>query len=219
MTTPVHHLPADALAGYASGEACEAEALLIATHLALCPACRGAVAKLEDLGAATLLSLEPAPPLDLDAMLARLDDPEPVPTVAPRPRVAPTGALRAFPEPLRSYVGDFDGLPWKTKIPGVRSAELGVALGEVPVRLNVLRPGLRLPRHTHAGRELTLVLQGGFENGHGHYGRGDIEVGLPDDVHAMVIDAGDPCIALSVNEGALEPVDLLGRLVSKFVRF
>ena len=219
MTAPVHHLPADTIAAYANGEAPEAEALLVATHLALCPACRGEVARLEAVGGATLESLEPAAPLDLDAMLARLDEPEPAPMVAPRPRAAPTGQLAVFPEPLRSYVADFDGLPWKTRIPGVRTAELGLSLGEVPVRLSVLRPGLKLPKHTHAGRELTLVLQGGFENGHGHYARGDIEVGLPDHVHAMVIDPGDPCIALSVNEGQLEPVDLLGKLVSRFVSF
>ncbi len=219
MTAPVHHLPADTVAGYANGEAAEAEALLVATHLALCPTCRSEVSRLEALGGVALETLEPAPALDLDAMLARLDEPEPAPTVAPRPRVAPTGQLATLPEPLRSYVGSFDGLPWKTKIPGVRTADLGLSLGEVPVRLSVLKPGLKLPRHTHAGRELTLVLQGGFENGHGHYVRGDVEVGLPEQVHAMVIDPGDPCIALSVNEGSLEPVDLLGKLVSKFVSF
>ena len=45
-----HHLPEDRLAAYAAGTAGEADALLVASHLVLCPDCRRRVAEYEALG-------------------------------------------------------------------------------------------------------------------------------------------------------------------------
>ena len=58
---PVHHPSEARLLDYASGALPEPMALLIATHLALCPACRRTVAELEAVGGALLEALPPEP--------------------------------------------------------------------------------------------------------------------------------------------------------------
>ena len=47
---------------------------------------------------------------------------------------------------------------------GVEQADIAVGgrAGKVKARLLRIRPGIKIPRHTHAGTEMTLVLAGGF---------------------------------------------------------
>jgi len=56
---PDHHPSDERLLEYASGAAPEPIALLVATHLALCPACRHVTAELEAVGGALLETLPP----------------------------------------------------------------------------------------------------------------------------------------------------------------
>ena len=54
-----HHPSEDLLLAYAAGDLGEAWSLLIATHLALCPVCRGAVRDAEAIGGALIDELAP----------------------------------------------------------------------------------------------------------------------------------------------------------------
>src|SRR4051812_30300783 len=101
MTPPVHHPPEELLLDYAAGSTDEPTSLTLATHLALCPECRDAVAGFESVGGALLEEIEPAAlaPDALDRLLARLD--EQVPASSPRsPAVG--DAPHPLPKPLRS---------------------------------------------------------------------------------------------------------------------
>ena len=72
---PAHHPAEDQLASYAAGDMAEAPSLVIATHLALCPACRRQVADYEALGGELLTDL-PSEALaegSLSQTLARLE--------------------------------------------------------------------------------------------------------------------------------------------------
>src|SRR3546814_15605665 len=77
--TPDLHPSVDLLLDHAAGALAEAPALLVATHLALCPACRADLAALESLGAGLLEAGEPGVLDDelLERTLARLDGQEP----------------------------------------------------------------------------------------------------------------------------------------------
>jgi len=55
-----HHIGDDLLLNYASGALDEASSLLVATHLALCPTCRGRAERAEMIGGELLESLPPA---------------------------------------------------------------------------------------------------------------------------------------------------------------
>jgi putative transcriptional regulator len=178
------------LIGYAAGSAEPSSDLVVATHLALCPACRRAIADLEAVGGELLAALPPPAPISgLDAVLARIADPPP-------PPVLPRGGDPRIPEPLRSLVGPFAAAPWLEGEGGLRAIDL--PLGG---RFAILPAGSSVPYHTHSGRELVLVLTGAFEDGRADYRRGDVSVADPTVFHDMRILPDEPCIALVVREG------------------
>jgi putative transcriptional regulator len=216
-----HHPPEDALADYAAGTADEAEALLVATHLALCPPCRAAVERLDALGGALLdHAAEPAPfdaTAALDAVLARLDEPAPEITRPPAPLAAGPGDI---PMPLRALTGPLASVPFRRASPGVWRYDLPQTRVERPVCLVSLRPGLRVPDHRHSATERGLVLTGGFTDETGHYLRGDVTWRGPEEEgdHRQQIDAGERCVVLMVDDGPKVPTTALGKVVNFLFR-
>ena len=197
---------------YATGALDEAASVLMATHLALCPECRGAVGHMEAVGGALLDAL-PAAGMDdhtLARVMTRLDATAANPartdfsarisdgvTAVPLP-----GAAALLPQPLRGYLdGDhgvhpswrrlmnFDYLDLKTRGRG-RARLLRVAAGDA------------LPYHGHSGEEFVLVLAGGYSDITGTYHRGDVACADPSLAHKPVAARGETCVCLTVNYGS-----------------
>jgi putative transcriptional regulator len=221
MNGPTHHPTQQLLVEYASGAAPEAVALLVATHLALCPACRHNAELLDLVGGAVLegaqqgaeptgglLDLDEAA---LDMRAARLAEPPP-------PRGMPSHPeWRNFPEPLRSLVprtsrGRID---WTFNMPGLRYLDLPLAWGDIAVRISVLLGGSVFPRHGHAGLELSMVLSGGYTDRGDDYVRGDVSVAGPSLTHHLDIHRGEPCVLLVVNEQRMVPASILARILAR----
>src|SRR5581483_3857942 len=127
-------------------------------------------------------------------------------------------APAAEPEPVRRLSAlDPDAGPWR-KLPG------GVSVRSIPVagpeRLVMMRikPGGSVLRHRHIGEEWTLVLQGGFSDNAGHYGRGDLIVKGADDEHRPVADQGEDCICLVLLRGKPRYSGFLGGLMGRFAK-
>ena len=216
---PCHHPSAERLLEYASGAAREPTALLVATHLALCPACRRATAELEAVGGALLETAPPEPVAEdsLARLWARLERPEPAAEPAAAV-VAPQPGEPLLPQPLRGYVGgSLDQLAWRRLGP-VAEARLLTGLAPLTTRILKIKPGAAMPTHTHAGLELTLVLQGGFGDQTGHYLRGDVAEADSDVDHRPIADDDEPCLCLAVTDGPLRLTSRLGRLLNPFLR-
>ena len=212
---PVHHPSEARLLDYASGALPEPMTLLIATHLALCPACRRTVAELETVGGALLESLPPEPVADdsLARLFARLDRLEPAEQAAP----ASLQAASILPQPLRDYVGTLDRVGWR-HFGAVAEARLLTGSEKFTTRLLRVAPGAALPYHTHVGSELALVLQGGFSDVNGHYLRGDVSEADSAVDHRPVADADEDCLCLIVTDAPLRLTGWLGRLLNPFIR-
>ena len=224
MNLPTHH-PGDALLmDYASGGLGEGPALVVASHMTLCPGCRCAVSELEALGGALLDDIEPdaLSPDCLDRLMARLDEEGDAPPPPVR-RTAAAGAAAApgrgeplLPEPLRSYVGGcVESLRWRPLLPGIRAAEVPLTVGSA--QLIRIAGGVAVPQHSHDGMELAMVLQGGFSDRYGHYLRGDVAVGDDTVDHRPVADR-EGCLCLSVTMGALRLTGPVGRFLNPFLR-
>ncbi len=98
---------------------------------------------------------------------------------------------------------DFDALPGVGLMhlgPGPRIALADAGLVRFPA-------GLHWPMHRHIGEERTLVLSGGFRDDAGHsYGPGDELVRDAGSVHALDVDANEPCIcAVTLFDGLEMP--------------
>jgi putative transcriptional regulator len=127
------------------------------------------------------------------------------------------------PQPLRGYIGlDLETIRWKRVMRGVEQAEVAVdkgRTGNVRARLLRIAPGVRVPRHTHAGTEMTLVLAGGFSDGDKQYRRGDFSFGDGTTDHSPMADDDGECLCLTVTDAPLRLTGPLMRLLNPFIRF
>jgi putative transcriptional regulator len=214
---PTHHPEADMLAAYAYGSLPEPPALLVASHLTFCPECRAGVAEFEAVGGALLeeMPVATADGGDLGRLLERRD--RPAPADPERSAAAARGDAR-LPQPLRDYVGaELDNVEWRGR-GKVRERRLLPQHGSFATRLLRIRAGAVLPRHTHGGAELTLVLTGGFADKYGHYCRGDVAIADASVDHQPIADAGEDCICLAVTDAPLRLTGFGGALLNLFIR-
>lgn len=206
---PVHHPDDSLLVEYAAGSLGEAKSLLVATHLALCPACRRAVRSGEAASAVLAFG---------DDVIEAVTAVEP-PEVGAAAVEARSAGLRkstsTIPEPLRSYLGvPVAELAWVPVGLGMRAFALSALAGATSVRLLAIPPGRRMPRHTHEGEELTLVLQGSFADATGLYGRGDVATADARLDHQPQAGLGETCICLAVEEAPLRFTGVTGALLT-----
>lgn len=199
-----HHPSAELLLDHAGGSSSDAEALMIAKHLELCPTCRAGVRECASIGGALLDAIEPMrlPPNLLNRTLEAID--------------LGSGIAEAEPRPRR--VLDLEAGPWRTLSGGVRARRLPVGSADERLLLVRVRPGGSIFTHRHVGEEWTLVLQGGFSDRTGHFGQGDFAVMSDEDEHRPVADAGEDCVCLILIRGQPRYSGLLGGIFRLFVR-
>lgn len=219
-----HHLDQATLMRFAAGELDEAFNAVVASHLAYCEDCRAALRTAEGVGGALLEEVTPAPMAahSLDALMARLDAEEGTQlsrsaAFAPAGPSEPMGA-DGVPVPLKPYLGGgYADLKWRRIAPGVDKCVLPVSPGATGL-LFLLRinPGLAMPEHGHGGDEMTLILQGSYEDAMGEFGVGDI-ADLDEDVeHKPVVNSEVACICLVATEKPTRFKSLLSRTLQPF---
>ena len=211
-----HHPSDDFLVAYAAGDLTEAWSLLVATHIALCPACRSCVSDAEAIGGALLSDDAPAEMSAgaLEATLQRALATE----VVPPPVVSPGGPAPVLPEPLRGYAGtDIDGLRWRSL--GKNAQHIPLVSGEDGTVARLLRipAGKPVPEHGHNGLELTMVLSGSFIDSDMRFARGDVETADADIEHRPEAEAGVDCICLAVTDAPLRFRGAFARLVQPII--
>jgi putative transcriptional regulator len=207
---------------YAAGCLDPAFQLLVETQAALRPDVRQAVAQAETIAGA-FLEAEAATAVSdgvLDQLLSRIDGLDQ--TATEHTRAAERAGdildeILRLPAPLRDQALEASmDRSWTKLAPGVSRLNLGVE-SSTEVELYRIEPGRTLPRHSHRGNELTLVVAGGFEDGTGHFRAGDLSVKGPQDVHQPTADSDSICFALAVRDAGLEFKGVFG-LVQKMLR-
>lgn len=213
-----HHLSDELLSSYAAGTLAEGWSIAVATHLALCPACRSRLKQFEQIGGQLLETVE-AHKLEAstwESFKERLQKaPQSIERSAPRADIKMPGVI---PEPLRSYVGgDLPDLKWKSLGRGAYQVPIETRDSETQVRLLRIPAGKPVPEHGHGGRELTLVLSGSFHDETGLFARGDIEEADGDLVHQPIASSEGDCICLAVTDAPLKFQSWLMRLVQPLI--
>ena len=210
-----HPAPEELLLDYAAGALPEAPALALALHVAVDPASRRTVDRLNAVGGA-LIEREAGASLDdaaLEWAMAGLDG------VAVEPRAIPAARRPGFewaPPPLVPHLRP--GMGWRRILGKFDEIRLDVPGEAYRVSLLRLEPGRGLPEHKHAGYEYTVCLQGGYTDATGSYRVGDFAVGPGAERHEPIADPGDPCIALIVVEKPIVLTGPWGRWLNPLVR-
>ncbi|WP_227270014.1 ChrR family anti-sigma-E factor [Roseobacter weihaiensis] len=210
-----HHLNDAVLMAYSAGTLPEAFNLLVASHLSLCDTCRAAAESYDALGGELLEQRCEAQVsgISLSNTLDLIDGGAVDIRVEPA-KMAP-GVL---PQPLRDYVGgDLDSVKWKPIGMGVKQAILPTS-NTASARLLLIPAGTAMPDHGHHGTEMTMVLQGAFQDDDGYFARGDVEIADSDLHHTPVADIHEDCICLAVADAPLQFDRLLPRIAQRFLR-
>lgn len=209
-----HHLTDALLMSYAAGTLDEAFSLVVATHVSLCDECRARLEAFEAVGGVLVEESDNVALSDdaLDATFALIDGGL---SEEPERRIAAPGSV--FPTPLQEYVGgDLEAVRWRALGGGVMQAVLKTG-GNDKVRLLSIPGGTAMPDHGHRGLELTMVLQGAFEDEDGYFGRGDVEVANEDLHHTPVAVAGETCICLAATDAPLRFKGIVPRIAQPFL--
>ncbi|MGP6088454.1 ChrR family anti-sigma-E factor [Antarctobacter jejuensis] len=212
MKTINHHLTEDLIMGYSAGTLPEAVNLIIATHVSLCDDCRATLEAHDAVGGAVLEQTETVSVSDacLDGALALIRGAEP--EAPPAMKADPVA-----PGPLLDYIGgSLDAVKWRPVGMGVKQAILTTS-PEATARLLYIPAGTAMPDHGHNGLELTLVLQGAFQDDEDYFARGDIEIADAEVQHTPVADISEDCICLAVTDAPLR-LKGLARLAQPFLR-
>jgi putative transcriptional regulator len=206
-----HHPAEGALMGYASGALEQPFRLAVAAHLDMCVLCRKEVALWEGVGAAFLENIEPAEMTGgaLENALAAIDR-EGLRPARATAAARPSSDAFWLPPSLR---GMRIGREFPIG-PGIRKRNIWRA-GRGAGRAFLLRgrPGLELPRHGHEGVEMTYVVQGGYSDGHGHYGPGDLLTADVGHSHQPRVDDDGECVLLIASEGRPQATGLVGLMM------
>lgn len=193
------------LARYVAGALPAPAQVLVAAHLEIRRENRSFVDGLEALAGQALEAEAPVALADRDRRLAAILG------AAPPSRASRPAATGIFPRVLRDFVGfAAEETPWRTKLPGFREYDVGDIDG-CHVSLFWLRPGRRIPAHTHGGTELSLVLDGAFTDITGRYGRGDISIADESVEHRPTAERDRPCIGFAVTDAPLRLTGPLGQ--------
>lgn len=213
--TIAHHPDLSSLLVCAAGSQPEARAAVMASHLAVCPACRAEVSEMQQIGVALFDALEPAAVTSSAPVIAlRAGEADAAAEVLERGRsVATDGG--DVPGPLVDLVGaNLDDVAWRWKGPGVWIYDIPLSAGaQGSLKLIKVAPGTALPEHGHGGQEITIVLRGTYADALGTYKAGDVSDLDAEVDHSPIACPKDGCICLTATDGSLRFKRLLPRLM------
>jgi putative transcriptional regulator len=151
------------------------------------------------------------------SVLAEIDSDD-TPLVGQRKSIKKREFGSIIPQPLAEYIGDdAKKLAWKNLGLGVQHLPIRLRDKATSARLISIPAGKPVPEHSHSGRELTVVLSGGFHDVTGDYGPGDIQEAYGDFEHQPHAPDAEDCIALAITDAPLRFSGIAARLAQPFL--
>ena len=205
---------------YAAGVLDDTCSLLVASYITLSPKARRYVRYCESLGG-KLMEKDCAPvAMERSSLHAVLDRLETMcPENAPPPSKMPDlWAQYRLPAPLASYLRDHhQNGKWHYFSPGFHYYRLGNCAGKNDMTLVRLAPGARIARHTHRGTELTLILEGGYEDEYGRYQAGELII-TDETITHQPVATPEGCLSITVSNAPPRYTGALYSLLNLFTR-
>ncbi|MBJ7550954.1 ChrR family anti-sigma-E factor [Marinomonas ostreistagni] len=214
------HPTIDILTEYAAGSLPLAHSLGVSVHLDQCPHCRDQVRRLNNIGAelfsehsaevrpdhmASLKSKVMASLVNHEETQAAVDD---------------NTAFQHIPRSLRRWIPQgFNDLNWMPLTPSFKLATLSNESGGAQIALSRVKPGARLPNHTHTGNEITVVLKGAFSDDEGLYREGDFICRDHNHKHQPRVTKDAECICLIILDSPIEFTGWFTRLLNPIMRY
>lgn len=221
MTMLTHHPHEALLLDYVTKTLDPAMALAVGLHAGSCSQCQGTLGLLQAVGGG-LLTTAPEVPVSgslKEGLMAALEGPLEKGAMAGEPaKASELIEISSMLERLVRSVGivSLDDLDWR-RLGGYGEADLPVQNAQARARLLRLSAGAKMPRHTHQGNEITLVLEGSFKDAAGDYRQGDFIAADGSIDHRPEATGDETCLCLAITDAPLKLTGPIGTLLNPFL--
>ena len=200
---------------YVEGSSSSAMALVISAHIDMCPQCQKQINLLQEQVATKELA-HAGDKADFGDMLAQITQMPAAERITAKPRcntIELDGRHFKLPRALSRYAEKTGN--WSKLIGNLWQAP--VELGPIgKANFIYMEKGGRVPEHTHKGSELTLVIDGEFSDGIGHYDSGDFILLDGQHKHTPFSEAEEGCLVFSIVDKPLHFTSGVARLLNPF---
>ncbi|MFT7289628.1 MAG: putative transcriptional regulator [Reinekea sp.] len=189
--------------------------ITVSAHLHFCGECQRQVIEYESV-AAVLFEQQAAIAVAKDGFANLMERIESQPVSKPsKIRTAPS----RFPPVVEKLMTQgTDALSWKKPMKNLRVSQLLTDEQGLTLGLHHMKAGCRVPQHTHRGREISLVIEGGFSDQMGSYGVGDFITLSTEHHHSPQADADGDCWLLSLVEAPVRLTGPFGWILNPFIK-
>ncbi|QLE85145.1 transcriptional regulator [Shewanella sp. Scap07] len=220
-----HHPKNDILTAFVSGQLPASVSVVVASHVELCEHCQQQVELITAQQAASAfnsasdnaligeapISKSEIDELDMIDMITALEPDTASVETAPV-EVAVNNKLLTLPSALRQV-----GLKEWQGLGKLSRARFDLDDDEMRMSLLHIDKGGSVPTHTHKGFEVTLLLEGSFDDEMGHYSVGDFIWLDGEHTHQPVTQEG--CVCLTVSSDAIHFTQGVSQILNPIGRF
>ena len=207
---PKHHPDEPTIMDYSSGSLNDGICALIEAHISKCSNCSDTLKYFDRLGGEILEFTKPVKMKEnhLNKILSSEI------YTNKNLNITRSDNKDIIPNSLNKWIkGSLDNLPWKTRSKGLKEYSVFIANSNNKLLLYKINAGKALPRHSHEGEEVTLVLSGGFSDENGQYLPGDIVFADSKVTHTPVADDDGECIVAVVQNGSIRLSGAFGKVI------
>jgi putative transcriptional regulator len=226
-----NHPSPEMLMDYSSGSLKLSHALCIATHIEGCAVCAQQVRKMTRIGGLLFDQqksnvLSPKTDTELKNKVMAMLDHQPSQQSTENNELAEVKGstvsndnVYKVPRSLRQFIdNNYDQLSWKSLSPSIKVSELCRDKDGSKIALTRVKPGGKMPNHSHTGDEITLVLEGSFSDEDGQYKKGDFLFHISDEKHTPIVSKDAECICLTVLDAPIQFTGFFTRWLNPLLR-
>ncbi|MCE2596965.1 ChrR family anti-sigma-E factor [Motilimonas cestriensis] len=212
-----HHPESTMIQAFTAGELPASLSIAVSIHLELCPHCKAIAAKMTQALADEEFNeeLELSSNDDFSAMMANITAEPVIPQPEPK-NVASEIEVEEKTYTLPRALSRFADSKW-SGLGNIQRARLPLEEGEVHASLLQIGEDSAIPHHTHKGYELTLLLDGYFEDESGRYEKGDFIILNGEHQHSPYTAEG--CLCYTVSNAPLHFTSGVSKLLNPIGRF
>lgn len=215
-----HHPKLELLQRFVHGDLPASLSAGITIHAQMCPQCSELIQQLTEQAASDSFDTDNAVmdcsigDLDIDAMIDAITLSDDIDTLVNKPAVTMT--FREITYTLPNAIANMT-YGKTANIGKLARARIMLDEGEIRTSLLHIEPGGGVPEHTHNGFELTLLLEGSFDDDDGHYVAGDFILLDGRHQHNPISEQG--CLCYTVANDSLRFTQGINKLLNPIGSF